>query len=308
MDNTKYASSLNELKATHETTLKTISELQAIEKQLYTQLETASASLGANGISEQQKIIDRINSLSDTRVGLFNTLNTLSQSTQNNVYNTRNALVDKLVASKVVENELNNLKNNFNEMTETKNNRLRMVEINNYYTKRHQAHSAIMKLIILICAIALLLTILNKKGFIPSNIYKILVVLTLAGGSYFIIMRLVDANMRSNMDYDKYEWAKMPSKEYGEYTGPDLDQPEIDASLWSVCGEGTKFHTGKKQCLEASLVTENDTLGGLSSGIMSSTSSGLTALTGKSIESFTQMENKKVVPANTEDFSSYEKV
>jgi len=308
MDNAKYTSSLNELKSTHETTLKTISELQAIEKQLYTQLETASAALGPDGISEQQKLIDRINSLSNTRIGLFNTLNTLSQTTQNNVYNTRNALVDKLVAAKVVENELNNLKNNFNEMTETKNNRLRMVEINNYYTKRHQAHSAIMKLIILICAIALLLTILNKKGFIPSNIYKILVVITLAGGSYFIIMRLVDANMRSNMDYDKYEWAKMPSKEYGEYTGADLPEPELDASLWSICGEGTRFHTGKKQCLEASLVTEKDTLGSMQSGIMSGVSSGITSLTGQQVESFAQREENNVVPSNMEEFSSYESV
>lgn len=260
MENTDYNNNLKGLGDTHDKTLKTISDLQVLEKQLYSQLENASAVLGPDGTSEQQQLINKINNLSDTRIALFNTLNNLYQTSQTNVFNTRNSLSDKIVVSKMVENDLNNLKTNMNELSQVKNNKLRLVEINDYYTKRHRAHSSIMKIIILICAIILVLVILNKKGFIPANVYTILVLVILSFGIFFIMKRLIDVNMRSNMNYDQYNWGKMPAKTYTDYTGPTEPDPSLDLGSWSICGEGTKFDTSKKQCLVASMVSEENSL------------------------------------------------
>lgn len=284
MENTEYSNSLQGLTDTHAKTLKTISDLQVIEKQLYTQLENVSGVLGPDGTSQQQEIINKINNLSDTRTALFNTLNSLYQTSQSSVFNTRNALSDKLVVSKMVENDLNNLKTNMNEISQVKTNKLRLVEINDYYTKRHRAHASIMKLIIFICSIVLVLAILNKKGFIPTNIYTILVIVVLAFGIFYIIRRLIDVNMRSHMNYDQYNWGTMPSKTYGDYTGePEMPEANLDLGSWSVCGEGTKFDTSKKQCLVASMVKDENTIP-TASGAMGGIVSGLSSLTGASIQ------------------------
>ena len=116
------SSSLNE---GHAQTLKSIQELQTMEKNLYTQLEYSSANGG--NIDNESKIIKRINELSEMRIGLFKNLATKYKTIQNSVAETRVDLVDQMTVVGIVENELNNVKANLNNMETAKSDKMRMV-------------------------------------------------------------------------------------------------------------------------------------------------------------------------------------
>jgi hypothetical protein len=260
MSQTFTSDKLKNIDATNTKTLNTISELQQLEKQLYVDLEAAATDTSPQGRLKQQQIIKRINSLSETRINLFGTLKDLYQSTQNSVASSRKQLVDKMVVAKMMEEQLNNLKKNMEVIKGAKDNKLRMVEINTYYGKRYQAHTDLMKLIIIVCIPLLILSVLNKKALIPENVFSISTAIILAVGGFFILRKILDLSMRSNMNYDEYDWKRSPTtsgnsiSEYNrKHLGLDDLTSKIGSSLtlpdWSVCGEGTKFDTEKNQCL-----------------------------------------------------------
>jgi len=195
---------LNASQERHAQTLKSIQELQDVERQLYINLE-AQAAAGAD-LSEQKTIVDRINEISTARITLYNTLKGMYTVMQTSVAGTRNELVDQMTITGVVEQELNNAKSSINTLSDEKNNKLRMVEINTYYGKRYQAHTGLMKLIILICIPLLILAILGKKGVVPSNIASGLATVIIAIGAILVVRRLWDLDRRDNMNYDEYDW------------------------------------------------------------------------------------------------------
>ena len=191
-------------------TLQNIEQLQQMEKNLYAQLESISANSG--NANEQEKIIKRINELSEMRMNMFKSLTGMYDSLLQNVSETRVGLVDQITVVGVVENELNNAKSNLNNLQDAKNNKMRMVEINTYYGQRYQAHTSVMKLIIMITIPLLILAILRKKQLIPSSIASGLTTIILIIGGFLFIRRVYDLYTRDNMNYDEYNWKFDPSK------------------------------------------------------------------------------------------------
>jgi hypothetical protein len=234
--------------------LQSIQELQQLEKQLYTNLVNSSANPSDNNMAEQHQIIKRINELSSTRIQLFGSLRNLYKNSQDNVNNLRTDLADKMIVAKVMEEQLNVLKNNMNSNNDEKNNKLRMVEINTYFGKRYQAHTSVMKLVIVICLLLLFISILTKRGFVPSNISNVLIIIILVIGSILILRRIADLSLRDNMNYDEYNWDFHPEginlDSNLEGGGIDLDfDSNVDLNFWSICGEGTIYDESKNQCI-----------------------------------------------------------
>lgn len=239
------------MSSTNLTTLQSIDELQNLEKQLYTNLEALASSSNPN-VTEQSKIIDQINNLSNTRVNMFNSLSDLYETSQSEVSKSRKELMDKIVVAKVMENQLNNMKAIMNETQEIKNNKLRMVEINTYYGKRYQAHADLMKLIIKICIVLFILIIINKRQLLPSSIINPLMLLVVGLGLFFVIKQVWDLSIRDNMNYDKYDYPAMDKDEISKRASYDYNKVftgfgTLDS--WSICGEGTIFNHDKNQCL-----------------------------------------------------------
>lgn len=244
-------------------TIQSIQELQQLEKQLFTNLEKSAANPTPNSLVEQEQIIKRINDLSATRIQLFNSLRNIYQDSQYNVNRLRKEVGDKIIVAKVMEEQLNSLKANMNSIKEDKNNKLRMVEINTYYGKRYQAHTSLMKLVILICLILLVINILSKRGFLPINISNLLTVIVLAVGGFYIVRKIFDLLRRDNMNYDEYNWniGFQPKGEtVFEYNKTHLGSlfenvsdkiSGLSVDGWSVCGEGTMYDTSKNQCIVA---------------------------------------------------------
>lgn len=231
--------------------LQVITDLQNLEKQLITNLETISASSNPDK-QEQQRIIDQINNLSATRVNLFNSLSSLFSISQDEVASSRKEVMDKIIVAKVMENQLSNMKSIMNEVEEIKNNKLRMVEINTYHGKKYQAHADLMKLIIKICIVLFILIIINKRQLLPSSIINPLMLLVVGLGLFFIIRQVWDLSIRDNMNYDRYNYPAMDKDEIKNRASYDHNKVftgfgALDS--WSICGEGTEFNYDKNQCL-----------------------------------------------------------
>lgn len=248
--------------------LKNIEQLQSQEKKLYKKLEEISAFSGDK--AKQQPIINKINELSQMRTNLFKSLTSMYDMLQNSVAESRVDLVDQMTVVGVVENELNNAKANLNKLQDTKNSRMRMVEINTYYGKRYQAHAGVMKLLIFICVPLLILAILAKKGIIPGNWAGNLTLLVIVIGAFILIKRLIDLGYRDNMNYDEYTWdfdpAAMNPTVY-EYDKQQLANTNIKQKIESsaqamaagiglgcvnsaCCSSGMTFDEKKNKCVE----------------------------------------------------------
>ena len=132
-----------------------ISQLQTQERTLYSSLDDVSLS------SEQkQKIINNINEISQIRMNMYASLKDTYSFYQKNVTASGNTLGQSMQAIDILENELNQSKIRLNLLEDQKYNKLRLVEINTYYGKRYNAHSGLMKTIVIMCIPIIILTIL----------------------------------------------------------------------------------------------------------------------------------------------------
>ena len=252
MDLRKPKDTLQNIDYSNQKILESIQGLQQLEKQLYTNLVNSSANPSKNKIVEQDQIIKRINDLSSTRIQLFGFLRNLYQNSQENVNKLRKDLADKMIVAKVMEEQLNMLKSSINASIDDRNNKLRMVEINTYYGKRYQAHTSLMKLVIVMCLSVLFISILTKRQFLPSNISYFLIIIILVIGSILILRRIADLVSRDNMNYDEYNWKFHPKDnknlDYNINPLEDVDS-DVDLNFWSICGEGTIYDNSKNQCI-----------------------------------------------------------
>lgn len=246
-------------------TLSTILDLQQLEKQLFTNLESLSSDTQETSIAEQKQIVKQINDLSTTRINLFNTLNDLYQFAQDNVAENRTELVDKMTVAKVMETQLNNMKQMLNELQQVKNNKLRMVQINTYYGKQYQGQTELMKLIIKLCIVIIILISLSKMSIFPPALINSLIFLVIAVGAFFVFRKISDLSSRDNMDFDRYETSPMNNKDLETTYDNNKNFNDFEPDMWSVCGEGTVFDDNKGQCIvkpiEAFSIMNNEVIG-----------------------------------------------
>ena len=258
--------SLKDSEKTQAVIVKQITDLQNNEKTLYTKLEKLSAQ-GAP-VSEQTKIVDKINELSQLRILLFKELTNMYELMQTNVANTRVDLVDQMTVVGVVEQQLNAAKASMNELKATQQGKMRMVEINTYYASKYRAQGEFMKLIIMVCAPLLILAICAKKGWIPKNIANGVMGVIIVIGGYFIIRRAINLSSRNNMNFDEFDWAWDPDANNPtvyEYDKEQLqgvsDDVEDDVNSFAkdmglgcvgsaCCAPGTTYDDKKQQCIE----------------------------------------------------------
>ena len=224
MSGTLSAGALKQNNDGYQTTLNNIKDLQNLEKDLYTQLEISATSDG--NAAQQTDLINRINKISQIRISLLQTLNTMSNTLQNQVGNSRVNLVDQLTLIGVIEQQLNQIKSQMNQSDNIKNNKLRMVEINTYYGKRYRAYTELMKIVIFSSILFLILALLKKKELLPENIANGLLTIFLLISLFFFLRKVNDIYWRDNMDFDQFNWFNVP--EYNEKTVFEYDKEAIE--------------------------------------------------------------------------------
>jgi hypothetical protein len=258
-----------------------IKNSQDAEKGLIDNLDNLSKQAGFNIASAGvRNLIDSIQSLSDSRMGMFNALSTQASTMQAGVANSRIDLISQMTLLNVVEEQLDQAKQSISTLQGKNDTKKRMVEVNTYYGKRYEAQSRLMKIIIIICAPLLILFILKKKGLIPPMISNYLIGITIAVGAFVVIRTAFDIATRDNIDFDEINLnIGDPSKlsptvwEYNKMNMFNFDNP-IKALVGnlglcfgeSCCSDGLYFDTDKQQCTVAIPRTGANAAGGAGSG------------------------------------------
>jgi hypothetical protein len=245
---TDNSNNFDSLQERNQQVLNNISELQKQEKQLYDSLDDVNLS------SEQkQQIINKINEISQIRISLYSGLKDIYDFYQKNVSGSRTTLGQQITAIDILENELNQSKIRLNLIEDQKYNKLRLVEINTYYGKQYNAHTRLMKTIVIMCLPIIILAILANRGILPSKLYAFLTGLVLIIGLILIGLQLIDMSNRDNMNWDEYNWYFDKSKAPSDTTVGGASDPWSTASITCIgsacCYDGSTYDDQKNMCV-----------------------------------------------------------
>jgi hypothetical protein len=242
----------------NEQILNDIQSLQKMEQQLFNNLET-----NTNLIPEKQKkIVEKMNQLSNMRINLYKTLNGTNQYFQNALSSSIGTLQEQTIAIGIVENELNRSKKRLEILEEEKNNKIRLVEINDYYSDKYAEHSQLMKIIIFTLVPIIILDILNNKGILPNSLYYFFIIIISIIGVFYFWRRFSSIIMRDNMNYQEYNWYFDPKKIVTSSTVVAKD-PWLSVKTPGICvgqdccSTGQTYDNTLNQCIGKSSVNES---------------------------------------------------
>ena len=141
------------------------------------------------------------------RVNLYQTLGNINIFYKDGILNSQQVLQQQAFAIGIVEKQLNEAKQKLKNLELQKNNKIRLIQINDYYGQKYSEHSLLMKYIIFTLVPIIIISFLSNKGFLPKFIFYILLIIITVIGSIFIILRLVSIWNRDNMNYQSYLWS-----------------------------------------------------------------------------------------------------
>ena len=224
--------SIPDISRNNDEILHNIQLLQNSEQELMNDLEN-NPTLSSQ---QQQKIIQSIQRLTDIRSGLYTTLSGMNSFFRDALDSSTGTLKEQTAAIKIVETELNRTKKRLQYLEMEKNNKIRLVEINEYYGDKYAEHTNLMKIVIFTLIPIIILTIIYNKGFLPSRVYYILFVIIGIIGAIYFWKTYASIITRDNMNYDEYHWAfNIDSAPKG--TGSDVDPWAAGGLLGTCVGE-----------------------------------------------------------------------
>jgi cytoskeletal protein RodZ len=231
-----------------------------MEQQLFSNLES-NPNLSSD---EQDKIITKMNQLSTMRVNLYKMLSGVNNFAASALTTSTGSLQQQTVAVNIIENELNVSKQRLTVLEEERNNKIRMVEINNYYSDKYVEHAQLMKIIICTLIPVIIFALLNNKGILPNTIYYILLIIVSIIGAVFFWMRFASIIMRDNMNYQEYAWGyNQDSSNNSTTTSTTTTDPWYTAAAVSTtscvgdgcCSAGLSYDASLNQCVTSTTTT-----------------------------------------------------
>ena len=241
------------IQGTNQEILNDIQSLQGIEQNLFNSLENPNLTS-----EEQDSTINKINRISEMRINLYKTLAGVNSFFQQASSNSRGTLTEQTAAIGVIEDELNQAKKRLRELEQDKNNKIRIVEINNYYSQQYAEYSNLMKLVILILIPVILLTVLKQIGLLPYNWYYIFVTIIALVGSVRFLTLVWSIMNRDNMNYQEYDWyfdkASAPKSKGVTNADPWVGAGIGDCMGQYCCSDGQTYDTTLNQCIGNSTV------------------------------------------------------
>ena len=235
----------------NEQILNDIQSLQQLEQQLFNSLES-NPSLTSE---QQQKMLDKMNQLSNMRINLYRTLGGVNNYFQGALNSSIGSLKEQIMAIQVVETELNKSKATLRLMEQEKNNKIRLVEINNYFGDKYAEHAQLMKVLIFTLIPVIILVIIYNTGFLPNIVYYILIVIIAAIGGYYFWRIFSSIIMRDNMNYQEYAWAFNPNnisvaKASNVTSDPWQTTKDFGTCIGDACcTAGMKYDTSLNKCI-----------------------------------------------------------
>jgi hypothetical protein len=232
-----------------DTILNDIQQLQEMEKNLFVTLET-----NPHLTSEQQKqLVSKMNNLSNMRINLYKTLSGVNSFFQNALETSTGTLKEQTIAIGIVENQLNQAKMDLNLLKNSRNEKIRLVEINDYYGEKYSEHAKFMKTVIFTLIPIIILAVLNKKDLLPNNIYYILVGIIAFIGVVIGWLQFFSIISRDNMNYETYNWDFDPS------TAPSTSSSSTSTSSTSTSTSTDPWSAPLIPCMGANCCSSSET-------------------------------------------------
>jgi len=245
--------------------LNDIQSLQGIEQNLFSSLENANLTT-----EEQESIINKINRISEMRINLYKTLSGVNSFFQSALSNSRGTLQEQTSAIGVIEEELNQAKKRLRLLEEEKNNKIRLVEINNYYSQQYEEYTQLIKIVILMLIPIIILATFKRSGILPYNWYYILVTLVMLIGSIYFIRCMWSIVNRDVMNYQEYNWY-FDKSSAPKSSGQAGNDPWAGAGIGSCvgqfcCSTGQQYDSTLNQCVGSSSIESSAVNNALTQG------------------------------------------
>jgi len=187
--------------------LNNIQNLQATEKQLYSELET----LPPNANFERQRaIVGQISQVSAEKINLFKQLFAINSLLQQDVSRGNDDLAARTQLAKMVENQLSASKAKVEKERNLNINNLRQAEINYYFSDRYRAFGSVFSSIILVCVALVVISVLRRRYILSTRFANLLAAVVILVGCYFVLPGLWDIDSRNNMVFAEYDFAFDP--------------------------------------------------------------------------------------------------
>jgi len=125
---------------------------------------------------------------------------------QKSFESSRGTLSEQLNAVGIIEDQLKKARTRLKVMEAEKMNKVRLVEINDYFGSKYEEHALLMKIIILTLIPVIILILLFNKQIISSRVFYVLLVIVAIIGGVFMGYRFFSIIRRDNMEYQTYDW------------------------------------------------------------------------------------------------------
>jgi hypothetical protein len=229
--------------------LNDIQSLQQLEQELFQNLENNIT------LTPQQKkqIIDKINNISEMRINLYKTLGNINQYYHKSLLSSQDTLAEQTNAIGVVERELNRVKGKMAVLEDEKNNKMRLVQINTYYSDKYEEQSKLMKYLLYTMIPLIVLIFIYKRGILPNKLFYFLIIIVSIIGGWFIVKTWISIVSRSNMNFQEYEWYFDPNNvPNGKTTSEDNDPWSVDVGTCigaECCSENQTYDSVNNICI-----------------------------------------------------------
>jgi hypothetical protein len=242
----------NNIQESNQDIINDIQSLQQTEQGLFNSLETNPNLTN----QQQQDIMNKINQITNMRISLYQTLSNVNGYFQNALETSHGTLQDQSMAIQIVEDQLNQMKKDLQLLQTEKNNKIRLVEINSYYGEKYAEHAQLMKIIIFTLVPVIIVSLIYRTGIIPQIVYTILLCIITIIGGYFFWKCYASIITRDAMDYNEYDWyfdtSSAPTSNGSSSSDPWLNSSDYGTCIGKeCCSTGQVYDASSNLCISS---------------------------------------------------------
>ena len=225
-----------------------IDKISKVEQQLIEQIGNAKDP------AEQARLSNNLLLIQDTRTNLINALSSINAYYSQNLLGSSHTLEQQTNAVAIMDKEMEQAKKRLAYINEQKENKLRVVEINQYYSASYAEWTHLVKiLIITILAFAIVINITTYFPILPSEVYSMLMFIISVVSLYYIFITIVSIYSRDNMVYDEYNWNfninSAPKMGTGAFTNSFKLPSMLECIGENCCQDGTLWNKDIGKCI-----------------------------------------------------------
>lgn len=159
--------------------------------------------------SSETDIVNSINLLNKIKVEqeeIYNLLKDINENLYANFMSAKTLNEHQINLATKLKDYRNDIETNIYDLEDETNHKTRLAKINKYYGDKFQAHSQLIKIIILVLVPVIILAFFKNKGILSEDIFNTLMLVIMVIGGIIFFKKYKDIISRDNMNYQEYDW------------------------------------------------------------------------------------------------------